>query len=58
MKLITNPDEFFEELKQRDVKIRIPLLTVMIPLAILLSIYQYLLATKLSQASSACSQYG
>ncbi len=50
MKLITNPDEFFEELKQRDVRIKIPLLTIMIPLAILLSVYQYLLVTKLSQA--------
>ncbi len=50
MKLITNPDEFFEELKHRDVRIKIPLLTVMIPLAILLSVYQYVLATKLAQA--------
>ena len=50
MKLITNPDEFFEELKHRDVRIKIPLLTVMIPLAILLSAYQYVLATKLAQA--------
>ncbi len=40
MKLITNPDEFFEELKQRDVRIKIPL-TIMIPLAILLSAYQF-----------------
>ena len=50
MKLITNPDEFFEELKHRDVRIKIPLLTVMTPLAILLSAYQYVLATKLAQA--------
>ncbi len=50
MKLITNPNAFFEELKQRDVRIKVPLLTVMIPLAILLSIYQYILTTKLSQA--------
>ena len=50
MKLITNPDEFFEELKHREVRIKIPLLTIIIPLAVLLSIYQYILAIKLSQA--------
>jgi len=50
MKLITNPDEFFEELKQKDVRIKIPLLTVMIPPAVLLSIYQYFLMNKISQA--------
>jgi len=48
MKLITNPDEFFDELKQKDVRIKIPLLTVMIPLAVLLSIYQYFLMKDLS----------
>ncbi len=34
MKLITNPDEFFEELKQREVRIRKPLVIV-VALAVL-----------------------
>ncbi|AKG92107.1 Yip1 domain [Geoglobus ahangari] len=50
MKLVANPNAFFEELKQKDIRIRIPLLTIAIPLAILISAYQYLLVTKLSQA--------
>ncbi len=49
MKLITNPDEFFEELKQRDVRIRKPLVIVLL-LAVILASYQYILVTKLSQA--------
>lgn len=51
MKLITNPNKFFEELKQRDVKIKKkPLLTIVLPLAVILSTYQYLLMNKISQA--------
>ena len=50
MKLVTNPNEFFAELKRKDVKIRKPLLTIVLPLAIILSTYQYLLINKLSQA--------
>ncbi|WP_456327094.1 Yip1 family protein [Archaeoglobus sp.] len=50
MKLITNPNEFFEELKQRDVKIKKPLLTIVLPLAVILSAYQYLIMNKISQA--------
>jgi len=50
MKLITNPNAFFEEMKQKDTRIRIPLLTIVIPLAILISVYQYILTTKISQA--------
>ncbi len=49
MKLITNPDEFFEELSQEDVRIRIPMLIV-VALAIVVSAYQYLLMSKISQA--------
>ncbi len=49
MKLITNPDEFFEELKQREIRIRKPLVIVL-ALAVLVSMYQYLIVTKLSQA--------
>jgi len=49
MKLITNPDEFFEELKQREVRIRKPLVIV-VALAALISAYQYFLVTKISQA--------
>jgi len=50
MKLITDPNGFFEGLKQKEVRIRKPLLTIVLPLAILLSIYQYFLMNKLSQA--------
>jgi len=50
LKLITNPNEFFAELKQKDVKIKKPLLTVVLPLAIILSIYQYLIISKIAQA--------
>lgn len=49
MQLITNPDEFFGELKKKDVRIRKPLVIVLV-LAIILSLYQYLLMSKLSQA--------
>ena len=49
MRLIMNPDRFFEELKQRDVKIRIPLLIVL-AIAVITSAYQYLLMSKLAQA--------
>jgi len=48
MKLITNPNTFFEELKRKDTRIKIPLLTMVIPLAVLISSYQYLLVTKIS----------
>ena len=50
MKLITNPNTFFEEMKRKDTRIRIPLLTIVIPLAVLISVYQYVLTTKVSQA--------
>ncbi|WP_318249235.1 Yip1 family protein [Geoglobus acetivorans] len=50
MKLITNPNAFFEDLKQKDTRIRIPLLTIVVPLAVLISSYQYLLVTKISHA--------
>jgi len=49
MKLITNPDEFFAELKQRDVRIRVPLLTIVLPVAVIMAVYQFLLMTKFSQ---------
>ena len=49
MKLITNPDEFFHELKGEEIRIRKPL-TIVIVLAILVSAYQYFLVTKISQA--------
>jgi len=49
MKLITNPDEFFTELKRRNVRIKVPLLTIVLPLAIIMAIYQFLLISKLSQ---------
>ena len=51
MKLITNPNGFFEELKEKEIGIKIPLSTIVLPLAIILSIYQYILMSKLSQAS-------
>jgi len=50
LKLITNPNEFFSELKQRDVRIKIPLLTIVLPLAVIISGYQYFIVSKLSQA--------
>jgi hypothetical protein len=50
LKLIFNPDEFFSELKGRDVKIRVPLLTFVLPFAVILSGYQYFIVNKLSQA--------
>ncbi|WP_456328588.1 YIP1 family protein [Archaeoglobus sp.] len=50
MKLITNPNEFFEELKHKDVKIKKPLLTIVLPLAVILSAYKYLIMNKISQA--------
>ena len=49
MKLITNPDEFFAELKRRNVRIKVPLLTIVLPVAIIMAIYQFLLISKLSQ---------
>jgi hypothetical protein len=49
MKLITDPNGFFEELKQKDVRIRKPMVIVL-ALAILISVYQYILTTKISQA--------
>ncbi len=49
MKLITDPDGFFADLKWNEVKIRKPAVIV-VALAILLSVYQYTLATKISQA--------
>ncbi len=50
MKLITNPNAFFEELKRKDIRIKTPLLTVVFPLAVLISAYQYFLSTKIAQA--------
>ena len=49
MKLITDPNAFFEELKQKDVRIRKPLVIVLL-LAVILAIYQYFLMNRLSQA--------
>ncbi len=49
MKLITNPNEFFRELKDKEVRIRKPLVIV-VALAVLISAYQYFLVTKISQA--------
>jgi len=50
LKLMTNPNEFFAELKQKDVKIKTPLLTIVLPLTLILSVYQYAIINKLSQA--------
>jgi len=47
--LITNPNEFFRELKDKEVRIRKPLVIV-VALAVLISAYQYFLVTKISQA--------
>ncbi len=49
MKLITNPNAFFAELKQKEVDVRRPL-AIVLPLALILSVYQYLITNKLSQA--------
>ncbi len=49
MKLITDPDTFFEELKGEEVRIGRPAVIVVV-LAVILSAYQYLLVIKLSQA--------
>jgi len=49
MKLITDPNRFFEGLKEKEIKIRKPMVIVT-ALAILVSAYQYFLMTKLSQA--------
>ncbi len=49
MKLITDPNGFFEELKEKEVRIRKPLVIVL-ALAVLISAYQYFLVTKISQA--------
>lgn len=49
MRLVMNPDRFFEELKQREIKIRVPLLIVL-AIAVITSAYQYLLMLKLAQA--------
>ena len=48
MRLITNPDGFFEELKWKGVKLR--KIAIVLALAVLISSYQYFLVTKLSQA--------
>jgi len=50
MKLITNPNAFFEGLKQKNIRIKTPLLTIVFPLAVLISVYQYFLSTKIAQA--------
>ena len=50
LELITNPDGFFYKLKSKDVRIRMPLLAVVLPLAFIISGYQYYLVDKLSQA--------
>jgi hypothetical protein len=49
MNLITNPNTFFKELKEKEIRIRKPLAIVTV-LAILVSAYQYFLVTKISQA--------
>ncbi len=48
LELITDPDELFYKLKSREVRIRIPLLTIVLPLAFILSGYQYYVVDKLS----------
>lgn len=48
MKLITNPNEFFQELSREDVRIQKPM-TIVVAIAAIISAYQYLLAAKLSQ---------
>ncbi|AIY91055.1 Yip1 family protein [Geoglobus acetivorans] len=49
MRLITDPDRFFEDLKNRDINLKRPL-AVVSALSILVSAYQYLLMSKLAQA--------
>ncbi|ADC64383.1 Protein of unknown function DUF2143 [Ferroglobus placidus DSM 10642] len=49
MKLLTNPNKFFDDLKYKSVQLRYPLIIVAL-LATLTSLYQYLLITKMSQA--------
>ena len=49
LKLISNPDEFFAELKQREPNLIYPILIVIV-LAILASVGQYLVVSKISQA--------
>jgi len=49
MKLITDPDKFFEELKRKEIKIRKPMVIVIV-LGLVMSVYQYFLINKLSQA--------
>jgi len=49
MELITNPNMFFAKLKQKETRIRKPLV-IMFALAVLVSAYQYFLVTKISQA--------
>jgi len=48
MKLITNPDEFFAELKTKDISIIVPIL-IIIGIAILAGINQYVLINKIWQ---------
>ena len=49
MELITDPNRFFEGLKEKEIKIRKPMVIVTV-LAVIVSAYQYFLMTKLSQA--------
>ena len=49
MKLITNPNAFFDDLKYKSVQLRYPLIIVAL-LATIAALYQYLLITKMSQA--------
>jgi hypothetical protein len=49
MQLITNPNEFFAILKEKEIKIRKPALILLL-LAIVVSVDQFLLVCKLSQA--------
>lgn len=49
MKLIADPNRFFEELKYKDVRLIYPMV-ISTSLATLLTAYQYTLATKVSQA--------
>jgi len=50
MKLIPNQNAFFKEVKQKNIRIKTPLLTIVFPLAVLISAYQYFLSTKIAQA--------
>ena len=49
LKLLSNPNGFFSDLKKEEVKLKKPM-AILIALAILLSAYQYILMLKLSQA--------